>query len=275
MVSRAITLHSVVPVRADASECAEQVTQMLFAETCDVLQTLPRWTKIRLHADGQQGWVDTKMLTPLSEQEYQLLPKDTPTTRLARIAMPMAYAVSESNGQTFPLTGGTTLPNYRDGVFAVLGATLRVDPTMVIEHPYTLTQEKLMQVVRFYLNIPYLWGGKNAMGLDCSGFTQVIYSLFGHSLPRNASEQVQVGTPILANQVQAGDLAFFDHADINPDQTNISHVGILLDKERIIHCSGRVKVEKWNAQGILSMEAADTEHPQGYYTHHLAAIRRL
>ena len=162
----------------------------------------------------------------------------------------MAYAVSENNGQTIPLSAGTRLTNYKDGVFEVLGVRFRIDPNMVITESRELSQENLLQTVRFFLNIPYLWGGKNAMGMDCSGFTQVIMSLFGKNLKRNASEQVTQGRKIAAlKNVQAGDLVFFDHED-----GKISHVGIAIDGNRVIHCSGRVKVEKLDENGIYNAE---------------------
>ena len=257
-----IALHSVVPVRTEAREGAEQSTQMLFGELCTILEQIPRWNRIKLHSDGQEGWVDAKMISPMNteeEQSYRAALKDT-----AVVAMPMAYAVSENNGQTIPLTAGTRLTHYKDGRFEVLGVGFRIDPSMVLAAPLEMNQENLLQAVRFFLNIPYLWGGKNAMGMDCSGFTQVVMSMFGKSILRNAGEQVTQGRAVAKlENVQAGDLVFFDHED-----GKISHVGIAIDAERVIHCSGRVKVEKLDETGIFSAE-------QGVYTHHLAAIRRL
>ena len=262
MVKRGISLHSLIPVRAEASEASEQLTQMLFAETCDILSEQPRWTKIRLHTDGQTGWVDFKMLTPLSDHEFETLSQ---SSSKARVRVPFALAVSPTNGQTFPLTAGTLLPNYHEGEFSILGATLRIDPSSVLEQPLCLDAHNLMEVIRYFLNVPYLWGGKNAFGMDCSGFTQIILSLFGKSLPRNASEQVLQGTPVAElTNAQAGDLVFFDHED-----GKISHVGMLIDSQRVIHCSGRVKVESIDEQGIFSVEAGNT------YTHHLVQIRRI
>ncbi len=258
---KAIALHSIVPVRAEEREGSEQLTQLLFAETAEILEEKPRWIRIKNDADGQIGWVDFKMLTRLSKSEEEQI---TQSDKSALIVMPMAYAVSENNGQTIPLTAGTYLPNYQDGRFELLGVGFRIDPSMVTNKPLALTTENLMNTVRFFLNIPYLWGGKNALGMDCSGFTQVIHSLFGHQLLRNASEQVTQGVPVESlKNVHAGDLAFFDHED-----GRISHVGLLLDGERIIHCSGRVKVEKIDERGIYSTEQGGT------YTHHLVSIRR-
>ena len=278
---KGISLHSVVPVRTEARETAEMSTQILFAEQCEILAEQARWYQVRLCQDGQEGWVDKKMLTPLSAEEEQKLPAEA----TAMVLMPMAYAVSENNGQTIPLTAGTRLCNYNDGRFELLGVGFRIDPSMVLTAPLPLDEPHLLQAVRFFLNIPYLWGGKNAMGMDCSGFTQVVLSLFGKHLLRNASEQATLGTEVSGlENAQAGDLAFFckpqtNHANHENNGKNgahapITHVGILIDKQRIIHCSGRVKVEKIDATGIFSIEQADAQHPQGQYTHQLLSIRR-
>ena len=45
-----------------------------------------------------------------------------------------------------------------------------------------------------YLNAPYLWGGRGPLGIDCSGFTQMVYRLQGVELPRDAYQQAEVGT---------------------------------------------------------------------------------
>ncbi len=260
-----IVLHSMVPVRAAASEESEQLTQLLFGETCDVLDSVPRWTKIRNHSDGQVGWVDFKMVSPIHVEELEAYRSGDFSTR---VRFPLAFAVSQHNQQTFPLTAGTVLPNYKDGTFEVLGAKFMIDSSLV-SGPLELTKDSFMEVIRFFFNIPYLWGGKNALGLDCSGLTQVVMSLFGKALPRNAREQVMCGMEVgFLQEVQCGDLAFFDHQSRSAELTNISHVGILLDSEHIIHCSGRVKVERIDAQGIISSET-------GEYTHDLRAIRRM
>ena len=258
----AIALHSVIPVRTEAREGAEQNTQMLFGELAEVIDEQPRWKRIRLESDGQEGWVDAKMITPMTDKEYAAYKKALKT--VATVAFPMAYAMSENNGQTIPLTAGTRLTNYKDGRFEVLGVGFRIDPSMLITAPLELNQENLLKAVRFFINVPYLWGGKNALGMDCSGFTQTVMSLFGKALLRNASEQVTQGKPIKdLSKAKAGDLVFFDHED-----GKISHVGIVIDPERVIHCSGRVKVEKLDSQGIFNAET-------GEYSHHLTQIRRL
>lgn len=271
---KGISLHSIIPVRAEAREGAEQNTQMLFGELAEIVESpkskvKSRWRYVRLESDGQEGWVDAKMLAPMTDEEYSAY--QIAYAHSAMVAFPMALAMSENNGQTIPLTAGTRLANYKDGQFEVLGVRFRIDPSMVITAPLEMNEQNLLRAVRFFLNIPYLWGGKNAFGMDCSGFTQVVLSLFGKQLLRNASQQATQGKPVSLAEAKAGDLAFFDHVGLNDGAAapeKITHVGIVIDPTRIIHCSGRVKVEKLDETGIYNIE-------QGGYSHHLASIVTL
>ena len=267
---KGISLHSIVPVRTEPAESSEQSTQMLFGETCTILEQKPRWNRIKIHSDGQEGWVDAKMIAPMEAEEFTAYQADY--EHAAQVVFPVAYAMSENNGQTIPLTAGTRLTKYNNGRFEILGVGFRIDANMVATAPLELNEQNLLQTVRFFLNVPYLWGGKNALGMDCSGFTQTIMGLFGRQLLRNASEQITQGRTISElKKAKAGDLVFFDHIGLNDDVAHperISHVGILIDSERVIHCSGRVKVEKIDETGIFCTESAT-------YTHHLAQIRRI
>ena len=271
MVEYVIANATVVPVRENPSEGAEQLTQLLFGEVCEVLDCLPRWTKIRSTLDGQEGWVDFKMLSPASN----LSPL---TSNLeAVVATPMAAATPMDGGADLLLTLGTPLPNYSHGTFEVLGKQYLIDPTCVSTAQRStgaadlqqsdLQRSDLATIAQSLLNAPYLWGGKNAMGIDCSGFTQVVYATQGINLLRNAREQMTQGelVPCLSD-AQPGDLAFFDHADRDPKATNISHVGLLLSPTEIIHCSGCVHIDTIDEQGI--------HLPDGSLTHHLVQIKR-
>lgn len=266
---------TVTPVRMEPSEGSEQLTQLLFGEVCQVLERLPRWTKIRSTVDGQTGWVDFKMVTSIGDEA-----KGDEAKGVGVVAVPIAAATDMETGEELMLTLGTRLPNYAHGTFEILGKKYLINPACVshledalqaIGHPagYRLEGkgEEVCTIAQTLLNAPYLWGGKNAMGIDCSGFTQVVYSVFGVNLLRNAREQITQGTPVASlAEAQAGDLAFFDHADRDPKATNISHVGLLLDKQTIIHCSGCVHVDYIDDMGI--------HLPDGELTHHLVQIKR-
>ena len=264
---------TVVPVRENPSEGSEQLTQLLFGEVCEVLDRLPRWTKIRSTLDGQEGWVDFKMLSPAHISLQEVKGERLKIKGEGVISVPMAIATDMETSEELMLTLGTRLPNYAHGTFEVLGKQYLIDPTEVrgerleIKGDEAIRREDVCAIAQTLLNAPYLWGGKNAMGIDCSGFTQVVYAAMGVNLLRNAREQITQGEVVVSlNEAQAGDLAFFDHADRDPKATNISHVGLLLDKERIIHCSGCVHIDTIDEQGI---HLAD-----GELTHHLVAIKR-
>ena len=149
---------TVTPVRQEPSEGSEQLTQLLFGEMCEVLDRLPRWTKVRSSVDGQVGWVDFKMLSP-TNTPY-------PTSNIqTTVAVPMAVATDMETGDERMLTLGTRLPNYAHGTFEVLGKQYLIDPNCVnnieLLNSDTSRAELLNNVcatAQSLLNTPYLWG---------------------------------------------------------------------------------------------------------------------
>jgi cell wall-associated NlpC family hydrolase len=123
---------------------------------------------------------------------------------------------------------------------------------------------KIPQLAAQFLNSPYLWGGKSIMGIDCSGLTQIAFAMGGYQLPRDASQQVEAGYVVdFLTEALPGDLAFFEN-----NEGHIIHVGILLDSSRIIHASGKVRIDIIDSQGIK-------QTPNGVYTHKLRVIKRI
>ena len=108
-----------------------------------------------------------------------------------------------------------------------------------------------------------MWGGRTTTGIDCSGFTQMVYRSFNISLPRDSHEQAKKGKKIFSlDKSQLGDLAFFTKTN----SKKISHVGILLKTNKIIHASGKVKINNIDEKGIV-------ENQQ--HTHQLHSIKRI
>ena len=124
--------------------------------------------------------------------------------------------------------------------------------------------EMMVEYAKQLLGAPYLWGGRCAMGIDCSGLTQVCARLCGLLLPRDANQQIACGDLVyFLQETQPGDLAFFGDED-----GRITHVGIVMDGEQIIHASGEVRIDFLDQTGIFNKDK--NEH-----THRLQAIKRL
>ena len=257
----------VTPVREEPSHAAEQATQLLFGEVCEVMDRRSSWTKIRSTMDGQVGWVVSKMMTPISYEEVERYQQ---ADAMGVVATPMAVASDTRTGEQMMLTIGTRLPYYKKGTFEVLGKRYKINPRCVYEvkgDRLEVKGEDVVRVAQSLLNVPYLWGGKNMMGYDCSGFTQTVYSVFGINLLRNAREQVTQGQVVSSlAEAQPGDLVFFDHSDRNPEATKITHVGMLISPTEVIHCAGYVHVDKIDEMGIRLAN--------GKLSHHLVQIKR-
>ena len=175
----------------------------------------------------------------------------------------LAEAVDEAAGRHLLLTGGSQLPGYRpDGSFRVGASRYRLlDPRVAAVAPVA---ESVMDTASRFLGCPYLWGGKDAMGIDCSGLTQVVFRIHGIPLRRNACQQAEQGVLVpFLQDARPGDLAFFDHGD-----GSISHVGFVAGGGRVLHASGNVHFDLLDSEGIYSVE-------RGFRTHHLRFIKRM
>lgn len=252
-----ISSLSLIAVRAEPSHRSEMVSQLLFGEHFEIISTEKDWLRIRIAYDDYEGWIPALQSTPIDPEDFREIEKQEMCISYDLVQI----AVHERIMQSVVL--GSSLPYFKDNKCRVGQLLYSFDGNA--RYPEKLeSTNNIIENAYMYLNCPYLWGGRSPFGIDCSGFTQMVFKLAGKKLWRDARMQAEQGMLInLLDESQPGDLAFFDN-----EEGKITHVGILLTRNKIIHASGRVRIDLIDHHGIYN-EAIRK------YTHHLRLIKRL
>ena len=249
---------SLVSVRSEPADQSEQVTQLLFGDHYTVLEESvdKKWIRIRIYFDQYEGWMDAKQHQPIIRDYFNHI-NHTEFKITTDITSTLLYKKSPQvvlMGSMIPISSSELFKMEEQ--FAFNGEAKNVGQRRDLEFLRTISAK--------YLNSPYQWGGKSPFGIDCSGFTQMVFKICGYKLARDASQQVNHGNAIESLAAsRPGDLAFFEN-----DKGKISHTGILLGEHKIIHSSGKVRVDQIHENGIQHSDSKTI-------THRLSAIRRI
>ena len=245
---------AVIPLRLEPSDRSEIVSQILFGEHFELLEKQKQWRKVKLHFDQYEGWIDEKQFQLLNSDEFHAL-NQLPIVLNGDLVEYITYPPN----QLLPITLGASLAFLTIDAINQSGFSFDGQIRTGVQ-----LKSNLLETAFLYLNAPYLWGGKTPFGIDCSGFTQMVYKLNGYHLLRDASQQASQGIPLsFIEESEAGDLAFFDN-----DEGKIIHVGIIMDDNYIIHASGKVRVDRLDHLGIYNAEL-------NKHTHKLRVIKKI
>lgn len=250
---------SIIPVRREPSEKAEMVTQILFGEKYEILETIEKWAFVKMLFDGYTGWIDLKMIVDLDSN----MPEDKSNFMCVETFNIVNRADTWGNKLLVP---GSNLPyfNKETKEFKIADVDYLLSEKIPELNDNESLRERLINYALKYFNSPYLWGGRTPYGIDCSGLSQIAYKLINIALPRDASQQVNIGETLLfVDEAQPGDLAFF-----GDEEGHITHVGMIWKQHKIIHASGRVRIDNIDQEGIYSEEMKR-------YTHKLRTIKRI
>lgn len=249
---------AIVTVRKEAEQKSEPVTQLLFGDHYEVTEASKdqKWLHIKINSDETTGWIDRLQHHGISPEYHQQigLANFKITTDIASTILYKKTQLTIVIGSIVPISGSELFKMEEQ--FAFNGEAK------------TLGQRRDFEFLRVtankYLNSPHLPGGKSPFGIDASGFTQMSFRLAGYQVPRDPAAQSAFGKQVAnLGEAQPGDLAFFSGKD-----GKVNHAGILLDEQKIIHCSGRVRIDHLVEEGILSSETRMN-------THTLNGIRRI
>ena len=249
---------SVAPIRRKPDDRSEIVSQMLFGEQVEIIQKKGKnWLAIKCIWDDYPGWIDPKQIIRLTEKDHKKLSEN------GQYALEVQNSIlSDNRSQSILL--GSTLPNF-DGIsFSLFGKKFVYYGQVIDPIQTVITTEIFIKIIKKYLYAPYLWGGRSPFGIDCSGYTQVVYKMCGYALPRDSAQQIEHGdTVAFVEEARLGDLAFFENKS-----GEIIHVGIVIDDQKIIHASGQVRIDKLDHFGIYNQEIRK-------YSHKLRVIKRI
>ncbi len=251
-----IAVLSVIAMRKEMSHRSEQISQLLFGEIYEILQKQGSWLQIKCTYDGYEGWIDETQHCELNEREYLNIFNNDPGIALELVNS----AVSSTH--SVPILAGSSLPFF-DGMNFKIGKEKFIYNGQAIQTD-AKNASVFERIALRYTNAPYLWGGRSPFGIDCSGFTQIVFKFLGIPLLRDAYQQAGQGSVVnFIEEAQPGDLAFFAN-----DEGRIVHVGIILKDGRIIHASGKVRIDKLDHFGIYNTG-------QKKYSHSLKIIKRI
>ncbi|MEK0421480.1 MAG: hypothetical protein EBV15_03280 [Bacteroidetes bacterium] len=240
-----ICMQSWVPLRSEASSASEMVSSLLFGETCTLIEEKQDWLKVSCDHDSYEGWIPLDYIRPALDNYPEWNRK-----------VSVHGAVMQNSSGRIDLSPGSIIPDTHE--FNLSGSEFRYSDARVFEPENTDAAGLAM----LFLHTPYLWGGRSVWGIDCSGLAQVVYGILGKKLPRDASQQINSGNIVSFAEKQSGDLAFFEK------DGKITHVGIVLSDNRIIHASGKVRIDFLTETGIKNAET-------GQNTHTLSCIKRV
>lgn len=242
------------PVRRKPDHRREMVNQLLFGEKVKLIKKKgPLWVKVESLYDGYRGWMTRTQLQEISRREAK-----EPWPAVTRgLLQPLHW-----KGEVLQVPPGSSLPVFTAGSGDESDETAGLTGEAVDTTTVKPSAELAEQLAQAWINAPYCWGGRTPLGVDCSGFTQVLFKMMGVPLNRDAWQQARQGREVKKwEEARPGDLLFFDNTE------DIIHVGLLLSGSRMIHASGRVRIDTVDKKGVAAGQS-------GQPAYRLSCIRR-
>jgi len=239
-VNFGIIKESSITVRKNATSKSEMINQLLFGETFKILKKKNKWSLISSFLDNYSGWIENINIQSISEKDFEILNKN------------MFFSNSDLE-----------LINPKNRYPQIIPTGSQISSCVFLNYKLNIIQNKELIDPLEFINTPYLWGGKTKYGIDCSGLTQVIMRTKKRFIPRDAKDQANFGETVKFDMIKKNDLCFF-----GKNIQNITHVGLYIGKNKLLHAFEKVRIDKINKKGIFNSDSLKI-------THNLISIRRI
>lgn len=258
-----ISCLSVASGREKPDHKAEMGTQVLMGHSFRIWKGTMHWSLVQT-ADGYlawlesgsfvrcareqvEGWSSSPLLIVTAFEDRVVEEPRTDAEEISDVVMGDLVSKTGDEGEWFKIK----LPDERRGYLPKRSA----QEYGAWKQSRHATPDSIEQTGRMFLGRPYLWGGNSPKGLDCSGFTKLVFALNGVALNRNASQQALQGVevPVDTNlsELKKGDLLCFESRSRWDGSERISHVGIYLGEKRFIQSSQRVRISSLDPNSPL------------------------
>lgn len=251
---------SVANIRSKNSHPAELATQALLGTIVNILKKENGWFLIQT-PDGYISWVDDDGIHLVDAVDVEKWKKAEKVIILEQYSslfekpdnksMKISDLVDGNILKKIGINKNFTEVEFPDGRRGFIDSKKLNDYTEWANNAIA-NQETIINSAYNFMGLPYLWGGTSSKGVDCSGFTKTVYFLNGVVLPRDASQQVNVGELVNTeenfNKLLPGDLLFFGSKETPERKERITHVAIYIGEGRYIHSAGRVRINSFNLE---------------------------
>lgn len=248
---------SISSLRSSANNKSEQISQVLFGEVFTVIDQRGKWVRVLTQTDAMLGWMLKDHLSDITVDEFN----DYNANQRFNIELFHPVFTADSS---FHIPFGAKLPRFDGLGFVLAGKRYTFSGRTIELSEQRIEGEWICKIARLFLHAPQLPGGRSSFGMDANAFIQLVFAAAAIKINRSPLDLLQKGKLIdFVEEAKAGDLAFFEKR-----KGYISHMGIILDNNRVIHVDGVVRIDQLDHFGVFNKETQK-------YSYKLRIMRRL
>jgi hypothetical protein len=215
-------IRNICPIYKEPNKECPLESELLFGDYFYIKILKENWAFGNSHSDNYKGWVELQNLGQIMQNNHKVIflqslvykRPDIKSNVLFNLFLGSKIAVIDMNNNWAKIK-----INNKSSIGFINTKSLS---------SYSLKKKNWVSIAENFLGVPYKWGGKSLLGIDCSGLVQLAIQLKVDNFPRNTNEQIKMNFDIIKNQnnLRRGDLIFWD-----------GHVGVMQNQKNVIHAN--------------------------------------